>query len=809
MPYTRERLASLFWPESDHERGRDTLRYTLGTVRAALHEPHEPAHVQVSRDTIAIDAAADCDLDVLTFEEANSAARSLARSTPDGPEDSNPLVAKLKGAMSLWRGEFMDGFSLPDAPGFDEWASVQRERCHRWAELVFEQLALAQVAARDLPEAADTTGRWVALSPLNEAAHRQLMHIHLAAGEPITALQVYEACRGLLLHELAAEPAPETQALAERARAARGSAIRAVPVESVTPPPPGAAETPLVGRADEFIRLVELYHAARQGRSQVAVVRGEAGIGKTRLATELLNWAHGQGADVLRGRAFEAGGRLPYQPLLDALRPRVEHENAPDDLLSDVWLAELSRVLPELRERYPDLPLFASDETTARTRLYEAVARLVQALAERAPVILFVDDVQWADSASLDVLQYASKRWAESSAAVLVMLSLRSESLAETPTLTDWLAGMRRSTSVVDVHLGPLTQGDVRHLLEELSGSDRNARLDTIAGWLFEETAGQPFFVTETLRALVDRGVLARQPTKQGTWIINLARPDGEPTNLQGFLPPGIREVVSARLARLSHDARGLLSAGAVLGQRFTFEQLCRVADLAEIAALAALDEVVRAHLLRESPLEAYAGTYVFSHDKVRDAVYAEVGEARRRVFHRHALETLLGNAPAADLARHALAGHLHEPAVRYSLQAGDDAMRLLAARDAIGHYTRALEIAERFEWHTTLAEVRSRRAQALASLGRWADAKADLERMLAAVGDQEFERRAEVLGGLAEASYWLLDVPNVHVHAVQAIELAEQVGRQDVAMAARLARRSPRRRRFRRCRHQGIRTRC
>ena len=117
---------------------------------------------------------------------------------------------------------------------------------------------------------------------------------------------------------------------------------------------------------------------------------------------------------MLRGRAFEAGGRLPYQPLVDALRPRVERENAPADLLADVWLAELSRLLPELRERYPDLPPLAADETTARTRLYEAAVRLVQVLAERNPIVLFVDDVQWADAASLDVLQYAAHRFVES-----------------------------------------------------------------------------------------------------------------------------------------------------------------------------------------------------------------------------------------------------------------------------------------------------------------------------------------------------------------------------------------------------------
>src|SRR5437868_10899125 len=154
-------------------------------------------------------------------------------------------------------------------------------------------------------------------------------------------------------------------------------------------------------------------------------MQGEAGIGKTRLAKEFLAWAEVEGADVLQGRAFETGGRLPYQPVIEALRRRIERENAPDDLLSDTWLAELSRLLPELCERYPDLPAPIGDKSVARNRLFEAVARLLQALAARTPLVLFIDDVQWADAASLDVLHYLARRFAESQTPALPLLTLR------------------------------------------------------------------------------------------------------------------------------------------------------------------------------------------------------------------------------------------------------------------------------------------------------------------------------------------------------------------------------------------------
>src|SRR5207248_6821993 len=161
-----------------------------------------------------------------------------------------------------------------------------------------------------------------------------------------------------------------------------------------------------------------------------------AGIGKTRLAHEVVAWAAAQGALVLAGHAFEMGGRLPYQPLVEALRTRLEAENAPEDLLEDLWLAELARILPELRVRYSDLPPPTQDDLTARGQLFEAVARLVEALAQRAPLVLLVDDLQWADEASLELLRYLASSWIRHSSRVLLLATVRSEGLELTPRLS-------------------------------------------------------------------------------------------------------------------------------------------------------------------------------------------------------------------------------------------------------------------------------------------------------------------------------------------------------------------------------------
>ena len=190
-----------------------------------------------------------------------------------------------------------------------------------------------------------------------------------------------------------------------------------------------------MGRAAAFRQLVGVYQQAQQGKSQAVLLVGEAGIGKTRLAGEFVAWTWTQGAEVLRGHVFELGGRLPYQPLVEALRERLEAENVPEDLVDDLWLAELSRLLPELRLRYPDLPAPTQDEISGRLRLFEAVARFLDALAERAPVVLFLDDLQWVDGASLDLLRYLGHVWNGHGSRVLLLGTVRSEGLELNPSL--------------------------------------------------------------------------------------------------------------------------------------------------------------------------------------------------------------------------------------------------------------------------------------------------------------------------------------------------------------------------------------
>lgn len=313
----------------------------------------------------------------------------------------------------------------------------------------------------------------------------------------------------------------------------------------------------------------------------------------------------------------------------------MEKERAPDDLLSDLWLSELSRLLPELSERYPDLPTPAADEAQARARLFEAVARLIGTLTERAPIVLFLDDLQWADPDTLDLLRHAARRWSADGAPVLLVVGIRAEALDLDEALSEWISWLVRDRRARRLELETLSGGDVSRLLgasaegherpkrrsaNGASGGDPDA-LARFGGWLFEETGGQPFFLTETLRALSDRGLVAVLPRTGGGWVLDVSAAVSHEDALRGMLPPGVYEVLRLRLSRLSRRASEALWAGAVLGQRFGFESLLRVAGLGEDEGLTLLDEAERARLVREADAEeddpAAAGYYAFCHGKI------------------------------------------------------------------------------------------------------------------------------------------------------------------------------------------------
>ncbi len=765
----RDRLAALFWPESDRDHARAMLRYTLTVLRRVLADGSDVDHLVIERDAVGVDFDSGVEVDV--------------QGLPPLADLGLVTLDQLRTAATRCRGEFLEGLTLPDAPEFDEWTSVQRQLWRDYTEQVLGRLAALEAKAGAYVEAIAIFQRWLAVNPLNEDAHRQLIAAYLAHGDRSAALRAYEECRRVLGAELGIAPSSETAALVERIRSS------VPPPRETLPgiPRSGVFEGPLVGRDAEFARLGELYTEAAHGRTQVAILKGEPGIGKSRLAREFVAGLVEQGGDVLQGRAFETGGRLPYQALVDALRPRLDRENAPDDLLSDVWLVELGRLLPELHERYPDLPEPAIEESAARLRLFEAISRFGQALARRATLVLYLDDIQWSDVGALDALQYAVRRWTDEGSPILVLLCVRTEALAGVSSVADWVTTLPRAGCVTHVELGSLSAEDTLHFVDRVAVTSEPSQITAFADWLYAETTGQPLFVVETVRALLEQQALVSRSGTEDRWAVELSPDLMDRLRHATILPAGVRQVITMRLTQLSAPARDLLAAGAVLGQGFSFDQLCQVAQLPEVEALHAVDEVLRAHVVREATSGdgSAAGAYVFAHDRIRDVAYDGAGAARRRVFHRRALQALRSSAQPAQLAHHALMAGLDDEALRFLEAAGDRAVSLLVARDALLHYQRALEIAVRVVARARVVALHAKIGKALARLGRWIEARQELETSLAELGADQAEHRAEVLVDLLEVCWWWLDVPAVRQRAAELAELVESMDRPDLHAAA------------------------
>ena len=340
--HTRKTLSEAFWPELDAEHGRAALRATLLELRKLLercHESGERAHLQVEHDTLGIEQGSSLILDLRLVEAASKRVGRGVEPLAGQPREA--LLEQLEQATHLARGPFLASFTLRDSQFFDDWTRQQREYWHQ----LFDALSRLYERAGDTERASETVSRWLSFDPLNEEGYRRLMRLRFAQGDRAGALRAYANGRAVLADQLQVEPEPETVALAKRIRhsaAVRSPQVRP-PHASPGQPPATLLDGPFLGRTTEFGTLIECYQRAHAGQPQLVLLQGETGIGKTRLATEFVHWAQAQGAEVLVGRALHTGRQLPFQPLIDVLRRHLEQEQAPDELLSEVWLAELSR----------------------------------------------------------------------------------------------------------------------------------------------------------------------------------------------------------------------------------------------------------------------------------------------------------------------------------------------------------------------------------------------------------------------------------------------------------------------------------
>ncbi len=688
--HPRDALAGLLWPDEPEAVAKKNLRQALYRLGAMLEdpEPGRPPRLLVSRATVALNPEAEIAVDVESFHA------HLARHALDE-------------AVALCQGELLPGFECTSEP-YNDWLRSQRHDLQRsmlgaLARSTEECLFRGQHAT-----AAGLARRQIELEPWHEAAHRQLIRAIALSGDRGDAIAHYEALRNTLASELGVEPEPETVELARRVR--DKDLMRTVSPPLDTAAIHSSAAARFVGRSNELSALAHAFEQSERGAFRFVVLAGPGGVGKTALAGQFLDHVTMGGADVLRSRAYPARSGMPYQPVTDLLRRRMERENAPDDLLADVWLSELSRLLPELRDRYPDLPAPAPDEASSGQRVCEAIAQLGLALARREPTVLLVDDLHWVDLASLDVIAHAARRWAEHSAPILLLVTVRPEAVADSAALAEWFDGLAQAVPPTRVDLGPLSAAEARQLARAMliedtppgpldggrsPGGAVSDEADGFGAWLFARTGGNPLLVTETIKALAATG----PDDLANTSAPRVAGPVDDAA-VKVRVVPALRGVVEGWLTRISPAARTALTATSVLPDDASFARIRALTDLGDFEAAAALDELIAARLLNDVGSMAGSSHYRFAHELVADVVADLAGPTRRRLLHRRALDILRADgASAARLVRHALGADDPDQALALSLTAGRDAMENLAAAVAGEHFSTALRIAAERGW--------------------------------------------------------------------------------------------------------------
>ena len=640
LPQPRARIAAAFWPDSPEQQALTNLRRELHQLRRVLDDDES---IEVSPTDLTWREGPSCSVDLLSFRRAR--AQALAAG-PDAPE---LVLEHGVAALAAYAGELLPGL-------YDEW-------------LLPERALLAEEAGelcRLVSDAGRRTGRWktavaaarrrIALAPFEEGGYQELIRLQTASGDRAGALSTFHHCASVLESELGLQPDRTTQALVDGIRDRPAEPARSSRREPNSPTP---AATGLVGRGDELRALSDALDDSARGCARAFVVTGPPGVGKTHLVDELVRLARRQSVVVATARCYGVPGRLALAPVAEWLG---EHDlSRTVASLSPVWRAEVDRLLPGPKEGGVGPAPRGVVDAWQRHRFFQGLSQALR--ATRRPLVLVLENLQWCDEETLDLVTFLLGN--ERDQPLLVLLTARDRELAASSRHAEWVRRTRASGLLGELELAPL---DLAEATEMLRGLAREVS-DEVAAVLHSATGGFPLYLVEATRHHRDLADLA-----SGS--------------------PDLAAVLQGRFEQLSETGRKVAELGAAVGRDFDLELLCEASDLTPDAVVQAVDELWRLRILRE-----LRGGYDFSHDLLREAAYQLIGPPRRWLLHRRlaqALEILHAGATdevAGQLADQYSRAGLNARAVQHHHRAGEVAAGVFAHAEAVLHYRSGLTL--------------------------------------------------------------------------------------------------------------------
>jgi DNA-binding SARP family transcriptional activator len=713
---TRERLIAAVWPDFDAARARRNLNTTLWRIRRTIDSC---SNIRLSATREAVELSLDgAVVDVILAKELLKRARSA------GPEEQRSL---LESVCSLLKTEFLEGLD-------DEWCDDERRELHRLRLEAIRSLSIACERTGDLARRVTLLEELVALDPLDEEGHRDLMRAYYVLGNRGMALNQYRLLRESLGRELGVEPSNVTRQLWEE--------IRASPMQRTQPLPVAdghrmgiVSDVPLVGRRDVLQRAVAALQAAQDGSGSCLLITGGMGIGKTRVVEALAAESRIRNMCLLTGACSESSP--PYQGIVQALWPRI----AGLPVVAEPLRTTIDRLFQYLMPAVPGRPRASSGfEPTSSALVLECLANLVLSAAASAPTVMILENVHYVDRATEALLSLLADRLATHR--LVIVLTLRSEE----PEASRLIHSFGRS-GAEEIELGPLTPEEVRLLARRALRTPLIS--DELVRFLVDRSSGVPLFILELLKFLTSESCLSRD--SRGKVVVDEACARSRVPRVS----TGVAEVVRKRIMRLDGQARNLLAAAAVLGIEVEFDLLERLAGMAEDQFVGSVERLVEACLVRETRRGLR-----FDHEVTRGAALSLVSTARSRRLHANAALLLEELSPTRveDIALHWEQAGEFRKALEFFESSGDKARRVYANENACLWYTRGIEAVReigRGDSSDTLLSARVRllqkRQEVLDLLGRRSEQVQDVEALLA-IAARSGDKRMMAEGALLKS---------------------------------------------------------
>jgi DNA-binding SARP family transcriptional activator/energy-coupling factor transporter ATP-binding protein EcfA2 len=760
--FERAQLCTLLWGEAGPEQAQSSLRQTLFTMRKVLPEPAKQALICSGR-SVALDPTH-------VRSDVSELQAILAR----------PERAALQRVAALYRGPLLDSLAL-DEPAFDEWLRVEQSRLAELATGALAQLAELEAQAGSLDAALQTRLSLSRLAPWDEDNHRELMLLYARQGKRSLALAQYKACVEILQRELGVSPELATQRLYRELtspapptlseQAERGAASES-PKQTTAALSARqlSAALPLVRRERELLSLQRALAASWAGAGKVALLVGEAGVGKTSLVDALAHQVRADAGRVLVGRCFESEQVLPFAPWLSALRDAALFGSALENeslwrALSPECRAAFARLLPRAAVEPGGFKEEQLPPQNNALNLFEGYLALLAQLSQDAPLLVVLDDLHWADDMSLRLLSFLGRRLGHAKSEALrifIAVTLRTEEVARSPLLSTALGELTREDCALELAIAPLSESDTSCLVQQLTETQGRDLAPDERAQIWRLSEGNPFVIVETVRAL------------------RAGAPVGEPSGLS--LPARVRELIAGHVARLSPFEQQLTALAAVIGREFDLPLLTAMAEHAALQTAAAVDDLVRVGIFKTSGEKLY-----FSHERIREVVYESLLPPRRRALHGHVARTLLSLHQEslcevyARLAFHFAKADERRDAVTYLAAFADHAAASFGVDEALSALADARRLAhtlvprERTPW---LLELDLKQAKCLFHSGRFAEIAPCLSPHLPLLDTlQRPELTAQVHFWLGCASGLLGDTAAAASGGAHALEVALRCG--------------------------------